>query len=573
MCSIMRQFSFLTLLLIGMYSPYQSFSQFVYVESHLDNATGGNSIMNLTGMEISPDGNFVYTAGAEGISVFSVNQATAQLTYEEDYKDGVDASYISSPKELAVSPDGSHLYTVGENAVTVWTRNAGSGLLTYVEEHRDGVSGVDGLSGTASLVVSPDGNHVYALGTSSPDDAVAVFSRNGGSGALTFVEAKLDGVNYGNGVIVQDNPRDIVVSPDGLHVYVASYTSSVVTKYSRNSGTGALTYLGTDGNAGTEDVEGLGFSPDGNFLYVTAKSATANLNAVTAWTRNSGDGDLTYSSAVQDNTGGVTNLYWPQTVQISSDGLYALVAVSGEGSVLVFDRDVATGVLTVPQALEFLSGAGGIPASAVGNSREAVWGPNADMFFSISYNEYINAFKITTLDRAMGEFWGLKNDNTVDIYWNTLSEMDNDHFEIERSYDGQRFYKIGEVLAQGNTSIGHEYSFIDSEFLSRDSYYRIKSVDIKGLEEYTEAIKISPSELSQFSVFPNPFNSDLKIRVPEGEEAFEIEVYDIDGRLQSFDLEEGLGYRSVNTDGLASGVYFIKIRSNNKVFKAKIIKR
>jgi len=57
--------------------------------------------------------------------------------------------------------------------------------LSFVESHRDGVGGVDGLDGTQSAIVSPDGKHVYATGLR--DDAVAVFRRSSTNGSLSFV--------------------------------------------------------------------------------------------------------------------------------------------------------------------------------------------------------------------------------------------------------------------------------------------------------------------------------------------------------------------------------------------------
>ena len=91
---------------------------------------------------------------------------------------------------VTVSPDGGHLYVAGNdnNAVAVFSRDGITGALTFVERERDGIGGVDGLDGAWSVAVSPDGGHVYVTG--SRDDAVAVFGRDGVTGALTFVEAR-----------------------------------------------------------------------------------------------------------------------------------------------------------------------------------------------------------------------------------------------------------------------------------------------------------------------------------------------------------------------------------------------
>ena len=58
--------------------------------------------------------------------------------------------------------------------------------LIYLEVHKDGVNGVDGLGYAYSVTISPDGNHAYAVGLT--DDALVAFSRDSSTGALTYVE-------------------------------------------------------------------------------------------------------------------------------------------------------------------------------------------------------------------------------------------------------------------------------------------------------------------------------------------------------------------------------------------------
>ena len=89
-------------------------------------------------------------------------------------------------------------------------------FLTFVEVHKDGVGRVDGLDGADSVTVSPDGSHLYAAGFD--DDALAVFSRNSTTGALTFVEVQVDGVAGVDGL---DAATSVTVSPGGSHLYAA----------------------------------------------------------------------------------------------------------------------------------------------------------------------------------------------------------------------------------------------------------------------------------------------------------------------------------------------------------------
>jgi cysteine-rich repeat protein len=88
------------------------------------------------------------------------------------------------------------------------------------------VKGVDGLDYATGVTVSPDGGHVYVA--SVGDGAVAVFARNSVTGALAFVEAEKDGVGGVDGL---DRALSVTVSPDGAHVYVASFADGAVVTF------------------------------------------------------------------------------------------------------------------------------------------------------------------------------------------------------------------------------------------------------------------------------------------------------------------------------------------------------
>jgi hypothetical protein len=75
---------------------------------------------------------------------------------------------------VTFSPDGNYLYAPGRypNVVGVYRRNPATGAITYLEARIDGVEAVKDLAFSDMLTVSPDGKHIYAVGV----DSVAVFS-------------------------------------------------------------------------------------------------------------------------------------------------------------------------------------------------------------------------------------------------------------------------------------------------------------------------------------------------------------------------------------------------------------
>src|SRR5437867_6449551 len=81
--------------------------------------------------------------------------------------------------------------------------------LAYVGTRHDGSSGVNGLRSADALALSPDGADLYAAG--SGDSALAVFSRDAATGALTFIEQERQG---SFGVEGLGGASAVAVSPD-----------------------------------------------------------------------------------------------------------------------------------------------------------------------------------------------------------------------------------------------------------------------------------------------------------------------------------------------------------------------
>ena len=300
--------------------------ELTFVEVLMDGAGGVDGLNGAHSMAVSPDGNYLYAAGQSdaAVAVFSRTSTTGALTFVEVQQDGVaGVDGLAAVSSVVVSPDGNHLYAAafGDDMVSVFSRNSTTGALTFVEFHRDGDGGVDGLNGAWSVTVSPDGNHLYAAGTG--DNAVAVFSRNSTTGALTFVEFQQDGAGGVDGLA---GAQSVTVSPDGNHLYATGADDDAVVVFSRNSTTGALTFVEVhkDGLAGVDGLEGafsVSVNPDGSFLYV----ASSFEDAVAVFSRNSTTGALTFVELHRDGVAGVDGLADARSVTVSPDGknLYA----------------------------------------------------------------------------------------------------------------------------------------------------------------------------------------------------------------------------------------------------------
>ena len=301
-------------------------------------------------MAMTADGAHLYVVNDpyyySSVAVLSRDAGTGALAPVELYRSTEpEFAMLTYANSVAVSSDGANVYVAGGFAggsLAVFDRDPATGLLTFVDLEQDGVGGVDGLAFVSAIAVSPDDAHVYAAGPG--DDAVAVFSRDAGTGALTFVEVVRDGVGGVDGL---SDATSIGVSPDGAHVYVGSVESDAAA-FSRNAATGALTYV-DKGDLRTGVFGGLvSVSPDGAHVYTRG-------NGLAAYGRDASTGRLTFIELEAYGVGGVDG-FQGRSLFVSADGEMVYAPNSA------FARDATSGRLTfveIPGGLE-TSGPGSI---------------------------------------------------------------------------------------------------------------------------------------------------------------------------------------------------------------------
>lgn len=142
------------------------------------------------------------------------------------------------------------------------------------------------------------------------------------------------------------------------------------------------------------------------------------------------------------------------------------------------------------------------------------------------------------------------------LEWVTVTEIENDYFEVEKSVDGINFVKIGSVEGNGNSTKKHQYIFEDKELMNQMYYYRLKQVDFDGTFEYSKIIAVRSDIVSSFSVFPNPVKELLYVEYHGIIEANFV-LYNLLGKkVLSGNLNKS---NSINMSNLDKGVYFLRI--------------
>jgi 6-phosphogluconolactonase (cycloisomerase 2 family) len=314
---------------------------------------------------VDPTGKFAYVASsgcaAQGyVSMYTIDPTTGALTSVAPPAPTNDENTSS----VSVDPSGKFVYVTSSG--DVWDIDYGS-IVTYSINPTTGAltptTGGIGSSLTEtpgffnSMAFDPSGKFAYAadggafpVGAFGGTSSVSMYTRDSTTGALTYVGTIAAGAG----------PNSVAVDPAGKFAYVANFGSNEVSMYTIDATTGALASTGTIA-AGTQPISFVEDSA-GNFAYV----ANFGSNDVSMYTVNATTGSLTSIgtisagvapiSVVVDPSGkfayavnfnSITTDQSPTSIAVHPSGKFVYVTNSAENEVSIYSIDGATGALTL----------------------------------------------------------------------------------------------------------------------------------------------------------------------------------------------------------------------------------
>ncbi|MEW5723235.1 MAG: beta-propeller fold lactonase family protein [Thermodesulfobacteriota bacterium] len=322
---------------LAVFDRDEASGRLAFVEALRDDAGGVDGLGGVCSLAVSPEGRHVYAAGhyENALAVFGRDPGDGRLTFIEAQREGErGVEGLNLVQAVTISPEGKNVYAVGYRSygMAVFRREETTGRLIFLEVHRDGVAGVDGLQGASDVKVSPDGGDVYATGYL--DGALAVFRRDRDTGRLTFLEVLRSGLE---GVRGLRGAASLILSPEGRHLYVAGKVDNALVAFRRDAETGKLAFLGMeeeslDGSQGLQAPNSVVVNPDGTYVYVAAFGD----NAVSVFRREAGTGKLTLAEVLWEDEARPLGIQGPTSVAISPDGKHLYVAGNGVQSLAVF---------------------------------------------------------------------------------------------------------------------------------------------------------------------------------------------------------------------------------------------
>ena len=167
------------------------------------------------------------------------------------------------------------------------------------------------------------------------------------------------------------------------------------------------------------------------------------------------------------------------------------------------------------------------------------------------------------------------NGNNAKLQWSTSMEINNDYFEIERSFDNKSFEYMGQKKSSNNGNTSY-YTFEDigaKQAGQEVLYYRIKQIDKDGQYTYSIVQILNTQNTDKnaevnITVYPNPIVESANIKISginSGQVSYTIS--DIGGKIIRTDIiATATGpetIKVIDMAGFAKGIYLLNIKGNN----------
>jgi len=164
-------------------------------------------------------------------------------------------------------------------------------------------------------------------------------------------------------------------------------------------------------------------------------------------------------------------------------------------------------------------------------------------------------------------FDGQLSGNNVNLKWATGVEINNHHFEVERSFDGRNFTSIAVIQPSGNAAGGtYQSADVNPFSVATAVYYRIRQVSNDGTSAYTRVLFFSKGipQNKFIGVYPNPGSGNIRLRfVADGSvKATELQLFDNMGKVvasKKCTVTSGLNEVQMNIAQLVQGTYYIRL--------------
>lgn len=187
---------------------------------------------------------------------------------------------------------------------------------------------------------------------------------------------------------------------------------------------------------------------------------------------------------------------------------------------------------------------------------------------------------LSPLPVTFTSFSGKLDGQNVNLLWETSNEINNHHFEIQRSSDAKNWMTTASVKGSGTSNSIVNYSYSDnlSDMKKSLLYYRLKQVDDNGKSEFSVVIAVNAAVKSKAragfnasnlpTVYPTVATTAINLNIPADATITIVNSAGISINLSTWPTCK------IDVSGYQSGFYFVTVVSPTEgVSTAKFLKQ
>ena len=164
----------------------------------------------------------------------------------------------------------------------------------------------------------------------------------------------------------------------------------------------------------------------------------------------------------------------------------------------------------------------------------------------------------TALPITLLSFTASPVNGSVRLDWETTSEINNDHFTIQRSRNSVDWESIKVVPGAVNSSVNVKYSEYDESPYQGVSYYRLQQTDRDGKTSFSPIVSVKIGQSASINVYPNPTADHIWITTI-GSGRLNVVLYNNNGRRINVPLSVNGNSARLDVGTLSAGTYFVHI--------------
>lgn len=197
-----------------------------------------------------------------------------------------------------------------------------------------------------------------------------------------------------------------------------------------------------------------------------------------------------------------------------------------------------------------------------GSSWEKQTGTTSSTARSLTYSGYTGSFSPFgvmesggTLPVSWLSFTAVRNQQTVQLQWQTATEQNTKDFVVQHSSGNSSWASIGTVTAAGNSQNVSSYNYTHVQPVEGSNYYRLVQRDADGKQSLSKTVAVQFITAARMQVYPTPVTGGvLFVKLPADAV---IRIYSSTGSLV-LEQKGKAGLQQLQLSQLSKGSYYLR---------------